>query len=157
MDASLVQAIEELPQIQIDAGEVLITEGRKPDGLYFLKSGSVDIIKGSARVATEAQPGAIFGEISLLLDFVGTATVRARVASEFYAARDGLRFLSDHPDVGFVIARTLALRLEAVTHYVADLKTQFKSQASPLGMVDSVVETLLAKHPRHVQRRNRGH
>jgi CRP-like cAMP-binding protein len=157
MDAALREAILHLPTVDYAVGEVIIMESKEAHGLYFLESGTVEVFKGATRVATESTPGAVFGEMALLLNSVATATVRAREACRFYVARDGAGFLAAHPQVGFYLAHLLATRLETITRYVADVKAQFKQSAAHLGMVDGVVDTLLVKQPRFVVRKNRGH
>ncbi len=157
MDDALREAIHHLPTVDYAAGEVIITETKDTQGLYFLESGTVDVFKGATRVARESTPGAVFGEMALLLESVATATVRARDGCRFYVARDGAEFLAAHPEVGFYLAHLLATRLETITRYVADVKAQFKEGAAHLGMVDGVVDTLMVKQPRFVERKNRGH
>ncbi len=152
-----MEAIHTLPRIDLAPGKVLIAESLTPEGLYFLESGAVEIFKGSTRIARESKPGAIFGEMSLLLDSCATATVRAIEPAVFRAAWRGSAFLEENPAIALVIARLLAHRLEGVTRYVADLKDQFKDTSSHLHMVESVVDSLIVRQPRHVERKNRGH
>ncbi len=152
-----MEEIRRLPRIELATSDVLVAETAQPEGLYFLESGAVEVIKGSTRIARESTPGAVFGEVSLLLHSCSTATVRAIEPSVFHVARDGEAFLAAHPAIALVLARLLASRLEAVTRYVADIKSQFKESATHLGMVESVVDTLIAKQPRQISRKNRGH
>ncbi len=157
MSADLLEAIRDLPRIELPAGKVLIAETLTPEGLYFLESGTVEIFKGSNRIAREDQPGAVFGEMSLLLESCATATVQALTPCTFRAAWDGRAFLETHPAIALKLAHLLAHRLEGVTRYVADLKDQFKESPSHLDMVESVVDCLIAKQPRNIPRKNRGH
>ncbi len=157
MHADLLEVIRTLPRIELATGDVLITESRRPEGLFFLESGSVEVIKGPTRIARSSTPGSVFGELSLLLQSCSTATVRAIEPSTFHVASDGEAFLRDHPAIAFSLARLLAQRLEAVTRYVADMKSQFKESASHLDMVETVVDTVLTKQPREIERKNRGH
>ena len=64
-----------------NAGEPIITEGEKGNGLYLIVSGEVEATKmtptGERRIATLG-PGDILGEISLLMRRPATATLRAR-------------------------------------------------------------------------------
>ncbi len=157
MAADLLETIRTLPRVELAAGDVLITESRQPEGLFFLESGSVEVLKGPTRIARSSVPGSVFGEVSLLLASCSTATVRATEPSSFHVARDGEAFLRENPAIAFSLARLLAHRLEAVTRYVADIKSQFKDSATHLDMVETVVDTLIAKHPREIDRKNRGH
>lgn len=151
------EAIRNLPTVDFEAGDVVIAESMPTPGLFFLQSGAVDVFKGATRVATESAEGAVFGEMSLLLASSSTATVCARVRSTFHVAADGAEFLRTHPQIAFLIARLLASRLEAITRYVADVKEQCRQGAVDLRMVDDVVETLIARQPRRIERQGRGH
>lgn len=157
MDAEMQEALRDLPTLDFAAGDVIIAESKPARSLFFLKSGVVDVFKGPTRVATESMPGAVFGEMSLLLESSSTATVCARQDSSFYFAEDGAAFLHAHPQVALNIARLLATRLESITRYVANVKEQCRQGSAHLDMVDDVVETLMAKQPRRIERKGRGH
>jgi CRP-like cAMP-binding protein len=73
-----------LPLATYEAGETVFAEGTKTGRLLILKSGAVAIVKGDTEIATVAEPGAVFGELSALLDQPHSADVRALEASEFH-------------------------------------------------------------------------
>ena len=98
-------------------------------------------------INTFNDPGAVFGEISVLLDTVHTATVRTLDALTFYVVDDPLAFLRSAPDVALGVARMLAKRLHAMTTYLVDLKQQFEHHDDHLGMVDEVLDALT--HSQH--------
>jgi CRP-like cAMP-binding protein len=54
--------------------------------LLILRRGSVAIVKEDTEIAKVAEPGAIFGELSVLLDQPHTADVRALETSQFHIA-----------------------------------------------------------------------
>lgn len=158
MNEALMAVIQGLPRVELADGAVLVTEGQVPDGLYFLESGTVEVFKRSERVARESTVGAVFGEMALLLESCATATVRAAGPCSFRVARDGAAFLRTHPEMGVELACLLANRLEAITRYVADFRAQFREgHSTPVAMVEGVVDTLLVRQPRRVERKNRGH
>ena len=68
-------------ETSLPADALLIREGETTGRLYVLLSGRLDVLKGETVVATVTQPGAILGEMSVLLGQPHTATVRATVAS----------------------------------------------------------------------------
>ena len=63
------------------AGTLVLHEGSKTGHLFVLLEGRLEVIKGDAVVAVLTEPGAMLGEMSVLLDQPHTATVRA--ASDF--------------------------------------------------------------------------
>jgi CRP-like cAMP-binding protein len=140
---TILDLCADLPETAVDAGAVLLPEGGKTGLLYILVAGDVEILKGEYRIDVVADPGAIFGEISALIGIPHMATVRALTPLRTYRIEDAARFLNAHPELALEVARLLAQRLDGVTSYLVDLKRQFADQASHLGMVDEVLETLV--------------
>lgn len=124
-------------------GDVLLEEGHRVGVLYILESGQVDILKQEQHINTVAQPGAVFGEISLLLDQAHMATVRVTQPSRFRVIHDPFEFLRRQPEAALHLASLLARRLNAVTTYLVDLKKQYQHHQDHLSMVDEVLEGLL--------------
>jgi CRP/FNR family cyclic AMP-dependent transcriptional regulator len=127
----------------VATGTTLLREGETTGRLYVLAAGAVEILRGDTRVATVGEPGAVFGEMSVLLGKPHTATVRALSKASVYEFEDAERFLKSHPEIAFMLGRLLAQRLNAATTYLVDLKRQFEHQSDHLGMVGDVLETLM--------------
>jgi CRP/FNR family cyclic AMP-dependent transcriptional regulator len=132
-----------LPQRTFAAGLTLLEEGQRAGVVYVLVKGTVEILKGGIQITTVAEPGAIFGEVSALLDMPHMATVRTVTDATFHVADDPQAFLESHPQIALDVARLLARRLHFVTTYLADLKRQFEGNEDHFGMVDEVLETLV--------------
>jgi CRP/FNR family cyclic AMP-dependent transcriptional regulator len=66
-----------LPLVTFQPGETVIASGSKTGRLLILRKGAVAILKENTEIARVGEPGAIFGELSLLLDQPHTADVRA--------------------------------------------------------------------------------
>ena len=140
---SVLSFCQGLPERRFTAGEVLLAEGGEDSELYVLIEGEVEVLKGEIQVNTQSEPGAIFGELAVLLDIPHTATVRAVTPSRAYFIADAPAFLHAHPDLAFLLATLLAKKLNSITTYLVDLKNQFQDQQDHLGMVDEVLETLM--------------
>ena len=54
--------------------------------MLILKTGNVAVVKEGVKLASVTEPGAVFGEISALLDCPHTTDVRALATSQFYVA-----------------------------------------------------------------------
>ena len=132
-----------LPERLFESGEVLLAEGGTDEMLFILIEGEVEVVKGKVQVNTQSEPGVIFGELEVLLDIPHTATVRALTPSRTYVVAHAADFLQSHPDLTFQLAKLLARKLNSITSYLVDLKSQFEDQQDHLGMVDEVLETLL--------------
>ena len=143
----ILDLCRDVPVRSFGPGEVLLAEGDKSGRLYVLAQGEVEIVKGDFQINSISEPGAIFGEISALLDVGHMATVRAVTPARAHEIRDGAQFLQANQQIAFHLAQLLARRLQGVSGYLVDLKSQFASHEDHLGMVDDVLETLV--HQQH--------
>ncbi len=133
----------ECPRRTFSSGSVLLEEGQRAGVLYFLESGTVEILKLGHPISSVNQPGAVFGEVSVLLDQVHMATVRAGTDLVCRVVENPREFLATQPAIALHVASLLARRLNAVTSYLVDLKRQYEDRQDHLGMVDEVLESLL--------------
>ena len=127
-----------LPEVVFEAGDAVIEEGGEAGSLWVLLSGKLEVCKGGTRVNTIEKPGAIVGEISLLLGARHGATIKALEPTRARFAADGHALLLEDPEVTRLLAVGLAERLNYVTAYLADLKFQY-GDTPGLSMVDTVL------------------
>lgn len=132
----------DMPQRTVAAGVTLMEEGKRDHLLLILIEGSVEILKGEYQINVISEPGAVFGEVSVLLDAPHTATVKTTAESRFYVADDPLAFLRSNPAIALGVSRLLAKRLHAMTTYLVDLKQQFEGHDDHFGMIDEVLDSL---------------
>lgn len=133
----------DLPTESVRAGEVLITEGSPAGRMLVLVTGSVVIEHDEVPFARIDTPGAVFGEMSAVLDRPATATVRAVDDLVVAVVDDPLGFLSERPGAALAVLRTTASRLDGMTHYLVDVKKQFADSAGHLGLVDQILDVLV--------------
>ena len=127
----------------LDAGEVLLVDGEPVPALYVLLSGALRVEKAGVPITTVTDAGACVGEMSLLLDVPATADVVASEQSTVAVIDDAPARLESDPRLSRALARLLAVRLHAMTTYLADLKQQYADHDGGLGMVDVVLGRLL--------------
>jgi len=128
---------------KVDAGALVLKEGDTTGHLYVLIEGRLEVVKGDTVVATVAEPGAVLGEMSVLLGEPHTATVRAAAQSIIYELDDAAVFLNEQPAVALLIARLLAQRLNIANSYLADLKRQYAGQGNHLAMVGDILQCMI--------------
>lgn len=131
----------------LPAGTVLLKQGTRSGKLYILVEGTLEVKRDDTLVAAINEPGALFGEMSALLDIDHTANVIAATPVTVYRFADAARFLQSDPEVSLTVARTLAKRLNTVTTYLVDLKRQYASHSNHLGMVSEVLASLVYQQP----------
>jgi CRP-like cAMP-binding protein len=134
----------------VPAGTLIIHEGQTTGHLYVLIEGRLEVVKGDTVVASINEPGAVLGEMSVLLDQPHTATVRAASDSTIYEFSDAASFLREHPAVALLIARLLAQRLNVATSYLADIKRQYAGHGNHLAMVGDLLESMVNLTPSKV-------
>jgi CRP/FNR family cyclic AMP-dependent transcriptional regulator len=132
-----------MPVRVLAAGEYLIREGSPPGALFVLQSGAVVIEQGGTPLATIDNPGAIFGEMAVLLGRQATASVRALGEVDVRVVEDPVRFLIDEAGASLAILRMTAARLDGLTQYLAELKRQFAELDARFDFVDGMVGVLV--------------
>ena len=137
-------------QRDVSAGAFVLHEGHTTGYLYVLIEGRLEVIKGDTVVATITEPGAILGEMSVLLHQPHSATVRAASVATIYEFSDAASFLRAQPAVALLIARLLAHRLHVATTYLADIKRQYADHGNHLAMVGDVLESMINLPPMEV-------
>jgi len=134
-----------LPEVTFAAGDIVIAEGGAAGPIWILVSGSLHVRKGSVPINTVTEPGAMVGEISVLLNSAFSATVEAVEPTVMRFAEDGRALLASNPAIPTLVAVVLADRLRFVTTYLADLKHQY-GDAPGLSMIPTVVRQLAQRH-----------
>src|SRR6202166_2936811 len=135
---------------RVFAGELVSHEGGTTGHLYVLIEGRLEVLKGDTVVASIAEPGAVLGEMSVLLDQAHTATVRAAADSTIYEFSDAAAWLREQPELALLIARMLAQRLNVANTYLADLKRQYAGHGNHLAMVGDILQSMINLSPTQV-------
>jgi len=139
----LLRLADGLPRRTLARGEVLLVDGEPVHALYVLLSGALRIEKGGELVAVVADSGTCVGEMSLLLGHPATADVVAEDNAVVAVVEDARALLDDEGSLTLALARLLASRLQVMTSYLADLKHQYADHEGGLGMVDTVLGSLM--------------
>ena len=99
----------------IAPGMALIEQGGKTGQLYVLRDGRLEVTRDGKHVTTIKTPGAVIGEMSVLLDQPQSASVVAVTEVEYFVIDNAIDVLRSHPDGLLQIARSLAQRVNATT------------------------------------------
>ena len=142
--SDMLELVSHLPEVDIDPGQVLCVEGDRSGSIWVLVSGSLTVTKRNVEVGAIDRPGAVIGEVAVLLNTSNGATVTARRPSRLRVARDGAALLRSDPAITTHVAAGLAERLDSVSTYLADLKHQY-GNAPGLAMVGTVLNQLVSR------------
>jgi CRP/FNR family cyclic AMP-dependent transcriptional regulator len=144
---AILDLVKDYPVQHFDVGQAVMEQGSRQGPMFVLLDGEVEIMRDDTRVAKASQPGVVFGEMSVLLNVPHTATVRALKRSSFAVIEQPREFLRNSAQASLFIAELLAHRLDALNKYLVDVKQQYEGH-DHIGMVDSVLETLMHRHKR---------
>jgi CRP-like cAMP-binding protein len=113
--------------------------------LLILKEGAVAVVKEGVEIARVTEPGAVFGELSALLDQPHTADVRALEESKFHVAGAAAPLMQD-PTALLYVAAVLARRLDSANRALVELKRQLQAgqPSSVIGKTVEKIEEMLA-------------
>ena len=138
---SVLKSFEKNPARVFTPGQLLITEGGPPGSLYVLESGEVEVLRHGITVATIAEPGAIIGEMSVLLDTAHSASVRARTTVMAHVVDNAAQALRKNPDLTYKVAQILARRLGATTAFLVESREKLEDTAD-LDFLEKVYDLL---------------
>jgi uncharacterized membrane protein HdeD (DUF308 family)/CRP-like cAMP-binding protein len=131
--------LSSLPVETYESGQVVLAAGSTTGRLLVLKEGEVAIIKNGSEIAKVAEPGAVFGEMSILLGQPHNAEVRAVTSSQFHIAPAAM--LIQHPTLLYYVANILAQRLDSADQVLAELKNKIQA-GQPENEVGKTVKKL---------------
>jgi len=138
---SVLKSFEKNPARVFTPGQLLITEGGPAGSLYVLESGEVEVLRHGIIVATIAEPGAIIGEMSVLLDTAHSASVRARTTVMAHVVENARDALKKHPELTYKVAQILARRLGATTAFLVESREKLEDTAD-LDFLEKVYDLL---------------
>src|SRR4051812_39828868 len=100
-----------LPLVTYQAGETVLSAASTTGRLLILKEGAVAVVKEGVEIARVTESGAVFGELSVLLDQPHTADVRLKPRS--FNVADAATILRVDPIALLYVATVLAQRLDS--------------------------------------------
>jgi CRP-like cAMP-binding protein len=141
--ASLLALTLSQPTRALAPGEALITQGDQGGELYVLETGRLIVERDGVAIASIAEPGALIGEISLLLGTDSSATVRADKAASVRVVEDGIKFLERTPLVALQVATLACARLNATSALLVELKKDAQGKAGEHSIFARIMNALV--------------
>jgi CRP/FNR family cyclic AMP-dependent transcriptional regulator len=134
------KSIASLPISAFEPGETVLTAGSTTGQLYILRQGVVEVLRDGQQIATISEPGAVFGELAIILDKPHTADVRAVERSEFHVAK-AASLLGENVAALLYVSATLAQRLDAANEVIVEIRRELDPGKRP-GPIQKALEKL---------------
>lgn len=149
--ASILTLVRSEPVRQLARGETLIEAGEQGGQMFVLETGRLNVSRDGVDVAIIAEPGALIGEMAVLLGTDHSASVRADVASTVRVIDDALAFLERTPIVALHVATLACERLDRTTALLVQLRKESEGRSgeqSLLGRIFSSLTVPASERPR---------
>ncbi|MGH6921776.1 MAG: Crp/Fnr family transcriptional regulator [Geminicoccaceae bacterium] len=138
--AMFLAGLSSLPLETYQPGDVILRKGQTAGKVFILKEGAVEVVEGDERIALASAPGAVFGELGVLLDQPPMADVRVLEPSTFYVAA-GKVFLRVHREAALHVATILARRLVSAHRNLSELRRRLTAEQRD-GMLEEMVDAV---------------
>jgi CRP/FNR family cyclic AMP-dependent transcriptional regulator len=138
--AMFLAGLSALPLETCQPGDVILRKGQTAGKVFILKEGAVEVLDGEERIALASEPGAVFGELGVLLDQPPMADVRVLEPSTFYVAA-GKVFLRVHREAALHVATILARRLMSAHRNLDELRRRLTPEQRD-GMLEQMVDAV---------------
>ena len=118
----------------------MLAAGSTTGQLFILRQGVVEVVRNGLQIATVSEPGAIFGELSIILDKPHTADVRALERSEFHIA-NASSLLTKNVAALVYVSAMLARRLDTANEVIIEARREAESGKRP-GVITKTLDKL---------------
>src|SRR4029079_13829272 len=135
--AAFEKSLVALPLAVYQVGATILAHGSRTDQLLILRTGNVVVVKDGIEIARVSDPGAVFGEISALLDCPHTAEVRALASCQFHVVHPAA--LQD-PAALCYVATVLARRIDGANKALVELTSEIYEK--PPSVIDITIKQL---------------
>jgi CRP-like cAMP-binding protein len=138
---AMLQKLSSLPIEAYQTGETVLARGTTTGKLLVMIEGVVEVVRDGTRIAEVAEPGAVFGELALLLDRPHTADVRALTPSTFHVA-DGRAILRVDSTTTLYVAVVLAQRLTTVNRHLVEVRARMAKTDQPRRLFEETLDNI---------------
>jgi len=144
---SILTLTQDLPVRTLEPGDTLMREAEQGGNLYILESGRLVVERQGVKIADIKEPGAIIGEMSVLLGNESSATVRAERECRIRVIEDAIAFLERTPLVALHVATLACARLDATSALLVELRKETTGKAQEQSLLNRIFSSLLTQPP----------
>jgi len=133
-----------LPLERLAPGTHLTTEGTRSGQLYVLESGRLRVTRSGVTIATLDTPGAIVGEMAVLLGTPHSATVIAETAVEVRVMANAIEALLQNAEFALHIATLACARLNTTSALLVEMQREAEDQPREKALMARLLGALTA-------------
>lgn len=145
--ANILTLVQSQPLRSLKPKETLITAGDFGGEMYVLEHGRLVVERDGVTIAKIDEPGALIGEMSVLLGVDHTADVRAEIDSSVRVIDDAIGFLERTPLVALHVATLACARLDATSALLVELRKQAAERHDEHSLLGRILSAVMAPPP----------
>lgn len=130
------------PIVAFAEGEAILRQGTVTERLLFLSEGAVDIVRDEVTIARVAEPGAVLGDMAVILGRPHSADVWAAQPSRCHVIEDAARLLRAEPELALYVMTVLASRLDAVNGHLIEARARLGDAGPQRGFLAETLDQL---------------
>ena len=107
--------------VNVKKGEIVIREGEASDYLYYISSGTYDVLHNNKSVGNLSPQDIFMGEMSFLLNQRRSATIKAKTAGKLIllTQKNFIKVIREYPHYGIFLSKLIAKRLVRANEQVS--------------------------------------
>jgi CRP-like cAMP-binding protein len=140
--AAVLASLTAYPLVSFAEGDLLLRQGSVTERLLFLSEGAVDIMRDDVILARVAEPGAVLGDMAVILGQPHSADVWAAQASRCRVIEDAKRVLRAEPALALYVMTALAGRLDAVNGQLIEARARLGEAGPQRGFLAETLNSL---------------
>lgn len=128
-----------LPTEVLPAGTFLTLEGGQSGRVYVLVQGKLTVLREGVVLASIDQPGALIGEMAVLLERPHSASVRAEGSVTVRVMADAASSFAADPALALHVARVAVGRLNTTSALLVELRRAARNRPGELALVERLL------------------
>lgn len=131
-----------LPTEMLPAGTFLTLEGGRSGRVYVLEQGKLTVLREGVVLASIDRPGALIGEMAVLLESPHSASVRAEGPVTVRVMADAAARFAADPALALHVARVAVGRLNTTSALLVELQRTARNRPNELALVERLLGAL---------------
>jgi CRP/FNR family cyclic AMP-dependent transcriptional regulator len=136
------ESLSAYPVATYGPGEYLLRQGTSTNRLLFLIEGTVEIVRGEASLARVDEPGAVFGDMAVILGLPHSADVCAVTPARCHVLEDAAALLEAEPTLALYVMTVLARRLGAVNDHLLAARARLGDDGPHRGLFAETLDNI---------------
>lgn len=138
--AEVLASLAALPEVDFAEGDLVLRQDTRTERLLFLEEGAVDIVRDGVTIARVAEPGAVLGDMAVILGQPHSADVWAAAPTRCHVVNDAAALLRAEPALALYVMTVLASRLDAVNGHLIEARKALDDTTPQPGFLAEILE-----------------